>query len=409
MNKATSENINWRMQAFYMAGLLLVIGVYATLPIKQHNKIFGLYLFAFSLLLSLNIVPICRWLALRYNVLDRPSLRKVHHRPTPLLGGLAIFLSFLTTLVLFHRRIGSPEIFWWIIGISTVILLISTIDDYKTLPAKIRLLVQFLAAGIVVYRGVRISFLPDTSWGITCEVVLSLLWIVGITNAINFLDGMDGLATGYIFITASLLGIVAYQLVMPEYLYLLLALTGACLGFLPFNFRFGKSALIFLGDGGATFLGFLMGCLTIQGKWGSRNDVFHSKNEVAIVIPLLILGVAVFDAVFTYVYRFRRGEIRTLDDFLGYAGKDHFHHRLTAIGLPHKIAVEIIFLITLWLGFGAIVLRNARKIDTFLILLQSIIIFFLIGSFMVFVENRYLHGRDSRERDSKDKNFGDTL
>ena len=114
---------------------------------------------------------------------------------------------------------------------------------------------------------------------------------------------MDGLAAGYIVVTASMLGIVAYQLVMPEYLYIVLALVGACVGFLPFNFRWRKSALIFLVDSGATFLGFVMGALTLEGKWGSRNDVYHSINEVGVVIPLLVLGVAIFDTTFTIVKR----------------------------------------------------------------------------------------------------------
>jgi UDP-GlcNAc:undecaprenyl-phosphate GlcNAc-1-phosphate transferase len=261
---------------------------------------------------------------------------------------------------------------------------------------KIRLLVQAVAAGVVIAQGVRISFFPNNIFGDTFEIILSLLWIVGITNAINFLDDMDGLATGYIIITASLLGIVAYQLVMPEYLFVLLALIGACAGFFPFNFRWHQRAMIFLGDSGATFLGFFMGSLTLLGKWGSRNDVYHSINEVGVIIPLLVLGVAVFDTIFTYIIRFQEHKITRFDHILNYAGKDHLHHSLQEIGLPEKAVVLVIFLITLCLGLGSIALRNARKIDAVILLFQAIVILGLMGAFMIFVKKTHITPKNGK-------------
>ena len=133
-----------------------------------------------------------------------------------------------------------------------------------------------------------------------------------------------------------------------------------------------------------------MGCLTLLGKWGSRNDVYHSINEVGVIIPLLILGVAVFDTCFTYIMRFREGNIKKIDHLLTYNGKDHFHHCLFDMGLPEKAVVLTIFLITGCLGLGSIALRNARKIDAIILLVQAVLIFALIGAFMAFVKKTHV-------------------
>jgi UDP-GlcNAc:undecaprenyl-phosphate GlcNAc-1-phosphate transferase len=386
----------------FLIGLIVSSIAFFKFPIAESEKVFGFYLFFFSFFLCLNLTLVFRKAAKTFNIYDHPNERKFHSHPTPLLGGMAIFFSFLFTIVLFERHIDNTMILYWILGMSFIILIMGAIDDYKELSAKIRLLVQFSAAGVVIYHGVRLSFLPNNVVGDTFEVILSLFWIVGITNAINFIDGMDGLATGYIIITASLLGIVAYQLVMPEYLFVLLALVGACCGFFPYNFRWHGRAMIFLGDSGATFLGFFMGCLTLLGKWGSRNDVFHSTNEVGVIIPLLILGVAVFDTIFTYAMRLREGNITQLDHLLTYAGKDHFHHCLHDIGLPEKAIVVVIFMITLCLGLGSIALRNARKIDAVILLIQAIIVFALIGAFMAFVKKTHITPNNGNNGDKPD-------
>ncbi len=388
MNKVAK--ITKFQRILFLAGLITSSIAFFKFPIAESEKVFGFYLFLFSFFLCLNLTLVFRKVAKKFNIYDHPNERKFHSHPTPLLGGMAIFFSFMLTIVFFERHIENTMILYWILGMSFIILIMGAIDDYKELSAKIRLLVQFCAAGVVIYHGVRLSFLPNNVIGDIFEVILSLLWIVGITNAINFIDGMDGLATGYIIVTASLLGVVAYQLVMPEYLYVLLALVGACCGFFPFNFRWHRRAMIFLGDSGATFLGFFMGCLTLLGNWGSRNDVYHSTNEVGVIIPLLILGVAVFDTIFTYFMRFKEGNLTKFDHLLTYAGKDHFHHCLHEIGLPEKAVVSIILLITLGLGLGSIALRNARKIDAIILLAQAIIVFALIGAFMAFVKRTHV-------------------
>ncbi len=392
------EKINIFQKIASVLGPITALVIYFEFPIAQSEKIFGFYLFFFSYFLSINFTIFFRWLAIKLNYFDHPRGRKNHSLPTPLFGGAAIFAAFAVTIALFEYRIENTRIIWLILSLCAVVLVVGAIDDFKPLSAKLRLSVQIIVASIVVYNGVRISFLPNNTIGVTFEIILSILWIVGITNAINFLDGMDGLATGYIIVVASLLGIVAYQLVMPEYLFLLLALIGACVGFLPFNFRLNHSALIYLGDGGANFLGFFMGCLTLLGKWGSRNDVYHSINEVGVIIPLLILGLAVFDTCFTYFMRIKEGNIRKLEHILSYDGRDHFHHCLNDIGLSQKASVLVILLITACVGLGSIALRNARKIDAIILLIQAVLIFVMVGGFMAFVKNRHVNPKNGSDK-----------
>ena len=398
------EKINIYQKLAAIIGPIIAVIIYIKFPIDKSEKAFGFYLFFFSYFLSIAFTIFFRRLAIQLNYYDHPGGRKSHKGPTPLLGGAAIFCTFAATIAFFEFRIENTGTVWLILGASFIILVIGAIDDHKPLSAKFRLATQFTLAAIIVGYGVRISFLPNNLIGFSLEVILSVLWIVGITNAINFLDGMDGLATGYIIITASLLGIVAYQLVMPEYLDILLALVGACAGFFPFNFRWHQSALMFLGDSGANFLGFFMGCITLLGKWGSRNDVYHSINEVGVIIPLLILGVAVFDTCFTYIMRFREGNIKKIDHLLTYNGRDHFHHCLYDMGLPEKAVVLIIFLITGCLGLGSIALRNARKIDAIILLVQAVLIFAMIGGFMAFVKKTHVTPNNkNKEQGSKVK------
>ena len=393
-----TERIGLFQKVLFFTGLVIACVAFFYFPIAESEKLFGFYLFVFGFFLSLNFTLFFRWLAIKLNIFDHPHERGLHDHPIPLLGGLAIFFSLTVTLLLFEKQIENTPVIWWILGMSFVILIKGLIDDFKPLSPKVRLLIQFAAAGVVIYHGVRISFLPNNLVGDTFEIILSLIWIVGITNAINFMDGMDGLAAGYIIVAASLLGVVAYQLVMPEYLFVLLALVGACAGFFPFNFRWHKRALIFLGDSGANFLGFFMACMTLLGKWGSRNDVYHSINEVGVVIPLIILGVAVFDTIFTYVMRFSEGKIKRFDHLLTYAGKDHFHHYLHELGLSEKAVVITILLITLCLGFDSIALRNARKIDAIILLIQGVVILSMIGAFMAFMKKTHITPKNGNNK-----------
>ena len=161
-----------------------------------------------------------------------------------------------------------------------------------------------------------------------------------------------------------------------------IALVGSCLGFIPYNFRRHRPASVFLGDSGSNFLGFTLAGIGILGEWGTN-------NLVGIVVPVLILGVPIFDTTLTTVVRIRTGQVRSFGQWIHFTGRDHFHYRLSDLGVGNKTAVWIIYLVSIWLGLEALVMKNARGIDAVFSMMQVAIIFFLIGSFMVFVQNRY--------------------
>ena len=193
---------------------------------------------------------------------------------------------------------------------------------------------------------------------------------------------MDGLATGSASINALFFGLVALQTNQPFVMLLALSLAGSCLGFLPWNLRRYQPARIFLGDGGSNFLGFTLAGMGIIGEWGS-------PSLVGLAVPLLILGVPIFDTTLTTVVRIKRGQVRTFGEWLRFTGRDHFHHRVSDMGIGNHKAVLVIYLVSIWLGLESIVLKNARGVDAVFSILQVGIVFLLIGFFVVFVQDRY--------------------
>jgi UDP-GlcNAc:undecaprenyl-phosphate GlcNAc-1-phosphate transferase len=325
-----------------------------------------LFLLVFSFLLAFFLTLVFRRIATKLKILDHPEERKIHAHPIPLLGGLAIYASYVMTI--FLNFSFSRELKGIILG-GTVILIVGLIDDVKELSATWKLVAQILASGILIVYGVRLSFLPNNLWGIGGEVLLTIIWVVGITNAVNFFDGMDGLATGSIAICSLSLFIVAL-LTQQAYLgYLTIALAGSCLAFLIFNF---KPASIFLGDAGSTFLGFTVAGIAVMGDWAQDNP------KVALSLPLLILSVFIFDMLYISISRIYRGRVKGLKEWIEYTGKDHFHHRLVALGLSEPQAVLFIYLIAACLGISGITLRATGDIVIYLEILQGLIIFAII-------------------------------
>jgi UDP-GlcNAc:undecaprenyl-phosphate GlcNAc-1-phosphate transferase len=325
-----------------------------------------LFLLVFSFLLAFVLTLVFRRIATKFKILDHPEKRKIHETPIPLLGGLAIYISYVVTI--FLNFSFSPELKGVILG-GTVILLVGLIDDVKKLPATWKLMAQILAAGILMLYGVRLSFLPNNWWGIGGEILLTLLWIVGIANAVNFFDGMDGLAAGSIAICSLSFFIVALMTHQAYLAYLTVALAGSCLGFLLFNF---KPASIFLGDAGSTFLGFTIAGIAVMGDWAMDNP------KVALSLPLLILSVFIFDLVYISLSRIYSGRVKNFREWIEYTGKDHLHHRLVALGLTEPQAVLFIYLIAACMGISGILLRATGDIVIFLEILQGVIIFAII-------------------------------
>lgn len=328
--------------------------------------------FVFVFLVAYCSTPVFRLLAKRFNILDAPGKRKVHRVPVPLLGGLAVYLGILAGFIInFHYLQFLSGV---IIG-ATIILVVGLIDDIRGLSAQIRLVAQVAAAVVVISFGDRLSFLPNTLWGNITEIILTLIWIVGITNAVNYLDGIDGLAAGMSAISAFFFSVISDQYAISSICIVLMA---SCLGFLPHNLK--KNRLredkIFLGDAGSTLIGFSLACIAIVGNWAT-------DNIVKVTVPVLILGIPIFDMVFTTIMRIREEKISTVLDWLRYGGKDHFHHRLVSLGLIQPEAVLFIYLVNVTLGVSAIMVSNESAIVGILSILQATIIFTAIAVLMV--------------------------
>lgn len=337
------------------------------------------YLLLLSFGIGFILTPLVCWLAQRLQVVDVPGGRKAHSEPTALLGGVAVYLAFAITIV---RNFSFSEELKGVALAGTLIFAVGLVDDLRALPARIKLICQLVAVGILIKYGVVISFFPHGFWGDTGEWLLTALWVVGITNAVNFLDGMDGLAAGSCAINAFFFGLVALQNSQDYMMYLSMALLGSCLSFLPYNFRYRQPALIFLGDAGSNFLGFMMAALGIMGDWAG-------DELVKLIVPVLILGVPIFDTSFISFMRVKHGQVRNVGEWLAYTGRDHIHHRLEALRIGRAGAVLVIYAVTTWLGLSALVLKNATGLNALLQVAQSVIVFLLLGFFMVFVERQY--------------------
>lgn len=315
----------------------------------------------------------------RLGALDVPAGRKAHAEPTALLGGAAVYGAFAVTVL--RNFTFSAELKGVALG-ATLIFAIGVLDDLRDLSARTKLAGQVVAVGILIKYGVVVSFLPDTPWGHAGEWILTVLWVIGITNALNFLDGLDGLAAGCSGIGAVFFGLVALQNGQYYMLFLAMPLVGACASFLVYNFRPGRRAHIFLGDGGSTFLGFMMASLAVMGDWAS-------DSVVRLMVPVLILGVPIFDMTFTTVMRVKTGEVRTVRQWLEHTGRDHIHHQLEALHTGRVGAVLVIYTICVWLGLSALALKNTTGINAVLQVAQSAIVFGLLAFFMLFVRRKY--------------------
>jgi UDP-GlcNAc:undecaprenyl-phosphate GlcNAc-1-phosphate transferase len=307
-----------------------------------------------------------RLLALRFKILDHPQGRKIHKNSTPLLGGAAIVIAFTASFIangVLDRAIAV------LLAGGIVVAFVGFLDDWKGVPATIKLLIQLFVVLALISHGIILDLFPiRTLWGFWLNLVFTVIWIVGITNAMNFFDGMDGLAAGLGAIMATFIGIVAFQTNQPFMGWIAIALLGSCLGFFPFNFRYKSPALIFLGDAGSTFLGFMLAGLAIQGYWSDNGRIISFAN------PVLIFWVLIFDMIYITVERLLNGKVKTVKEWIDYVGTDHLHHRLyLLLGYKWK-AVITIFLFSMILGLSSIALRNARLIDSVLLVIQASLI-----------------------------------
>ena len=329
-------------------------------------------------IVSFAVTPLARKFAFLVGAVDRPRGRHMHKRPTALMGGLAIFLGFVISLLIFGRL--DRQMISILLG-TLVIVVISALDDIYDLPAWLRLLVQFAAACIPVFYGeIRIDVLSTFGIGANPDIVLdemisipiSLIWIVGITNAVNWIDGLDGLAAGVTGISALSLLVIACILGNYYIAVTMAALAGGIFGFLPYNLHPAK---IFMGDTGAMFLGFVLGTMSIQG-------LFKFYLIVGFLVPFLVIGIPLLDMVVTIFHRVTHGQSPMASD------REHMHYKLIDMGFNTRQTVAILYCVSAIFGIAAIVLAAGGEVKGIL-LLMAILVAAIFGV-------RLIAQRDSR-------------
>jgi UDP-GlcNAc:undecaprenyl-phosphate GlcNAc-1-phosphate transferase len=348
------------------------------------------YILIFSFVAAYFATPFCRALALKAQVVDKPDWRKIHYQPTPLLGGVAVYGAFTAALLL--NGVFLPGMKVLLLG-ATFIFVIGLIDDIHPLPALLKLVFQVLISLLVVLWGdVEFTFFYQASWAPLVNIPLTVVWIVGLTNAMNFFDGLDGLATAMSIICAFFLGIIAFNTDQPALGWFAVALLGTCLGFLPHNFRMGKSALLFLGDAGSTFMGFTLAGLAVLGQWST------TSHFVSLSSPILVFGVLIFDMAYVNLSRIKNRQAKSFFELLTCVNKDHLHHRLLFLGFAHKEVVFVISTMSVCLGMSALIIMHQRSVEALLGLLQAALIIGLIVTLM-------LKGRDRTPKEGDRRVF----
>ena len=307
---------------------------------------------------ALITTPIVRTLAFKVGAVDVPKdARRMHKHPIPRMGGLAIFFGFILSTLVFMPL--NEQLRGMLLG-AVLIVILGIFDDIYALPAKPKFLVQIVAATIAAMSGNCVEFLSNPNifssepyWELGWfSIPFSVLWIVGITNAVNLIDGLDGLACGVSTISSTTLLVIALTVAEPEVAILMAALSGACVGFLPYNLNPAK---IFMGDTGSTFLGFILATVSIQG-------LFKFYTIISFAVPFLILGLPIFDTCFAILRRVAKGQSPMAPD------RGHIHHRLIDMGLTQKQTVAVLYVISAILGLSAVVLTTNGIVKAMLFL-----------------------------------------
>ncbi|HWP95240.1 MAG TPA: MraY family glycosyltransferase [Syntrophomonadaceae bacterium] len=310
----------------------------------EYSGIILAIIIAFAI--SFICVPQAIRLAYKVGAVDKPDERKVHSGSMPRLGGLAIFSAFIISLLCFAHP--SRPILGLALG-SSVIFAVGALDDIYQLSPWVKLIGQSLAAALAMFSGITVQFVTnpfDGPLGLGyLSLPLTFLWIVGVTNAINLIDGLDGLAAGVSGIAACTMGVVALIMHQSGIALVAFILVAAIAGFVPYNFH---PARTFMGDGGSNFLGFCLSCLAILGT-------AKSAAVISLFVPIVILGIPIFDTLFAIIRRIHNKAPILMPD------KDHLHHRLMALGMSHRRSVVTIYGIS---GFFAMVAVVLTKINS---------------------------------------------
>ena len=304
-----------------------------------------------ALVVALVSTPVVKNLAIKIKAVDVPKDgRRMHDHPIPRMGGLAIFLGFLLSVLLFLEL--NPQMRGMLLG-AVIIVVLGIFDDIYSLRAMFKFVVQIVAALVAVLSGNVIEavsnpnvFSSDLYWELGwLSIPVTVIWIVAITNAVNLIDGLDGLACGVSTISSMTLLVIALVVSEADVAILMAALAGGCLGFLPYNMNPAK---IFMGDTGSTFLGYILAVVSIQG-------LFKFYTIISFAVPFLMLGLPIFDTCFAFIRRIAHGQSPM------HADRSHIHHRLIDMGLNQKQAVATLYVISAILGLSAVVLTTSGE------------------------------------------------
>lgn len=288
-----------------------------------------------AMVVALIATPVVKSLAFKVGAVDVPKDgRRMHDHPIPRMGGLAIFFGFLLSVLMYVEV--TPQLRGMLLG-GVIIMVLGIFDDIYALGAKLKLAVQIVAALVAVLSGNVIQILSnpnvfsqspwwDLGW---LAVPATVLWIVAITNAVNLIDGLDGLACGVSTISSMTMLVISLAVADGPVAVIMAALAGGCIGFLPYNLNPAK---IFMGDTGSTFLGFILAVMSIQG-------LFKFYTIISFAVPFLMLGLPIFDTCFAFIRRIAHGQSPM------HADRSHIHHRLIDMGLNQKQAVATLYVI----------------------------------------------------------------
>ncbi|SHE58714.1 UDP-GlcNAc:undecaprenyl-phosphate GlcNAc-1-phosphate transferase [Caldanaerobius fijiensis DSM 17918] len=310
--------------------------------------------FVIAFLLTCVFTPLAKKIAYAIGAIDVPKdERRVHKKPVPLLGGLSIYLSFLVGAIIFVPK--NSHILGLLIG-STIIIIVGVLDDKYELSAIAKLFGQIMAAVVVMVYGMRINVISNP-FGDSINLGLwaypiTLIWIVAITNTLNLIDGLDGLAAGVAGIASFFLFIVSLLNSRDIAAILTIITAGSALGFLPFNFNPAK---IFMGDTGALLLGFILSVISVEGA-------IKGAAAIAIIVPVLVLGLPIFDMIVSIIRRSIKGMP------IMQADKGHIHHRLLDMGMSQRRAVIYMYIICIVLGISAIVVSAGNTLTGILVI-----------------------------------------
>lgn len=338
------------------------------------NNVFVFLALLVAFLISFAATPMVIALAPKIHAIDVPKdARRVHKKPIPLIGGLAIFYGFVISVLCFG--IIDREMVGILIG-AVILVTTGVIDDIIEMKAIIKLLCQIVAAAIVVFCGVEIGHLTNPfcgwfgpeyiSFGVL-SAPLTVIWIVGVTNAVNLIDGLDGLAVGVSSIASVALLALTLLAQNLNVAILAAAVAGACIGFLPYNFNPAK---IFMGDTGAMFLGYILACISVQG-------LLKTYAVITFAAPILVLGLPIFDTMFAILRRLFTGKPIMAPD------RGHLHHRLLDMGLSQKQTVLVLYTLTAALCLTAVVTAMKGPERGILLIVAVLVIILFTMQFMV--------------------------